>query len=203
MKTIIEVGANRGVDTENWIKDQNNQIYAIEPTPQLCSTLWDKFSKYNNFHLIQAAIDLDNGWKKFNIAGQGDWGCSSLYEFNDDLEKNWPGRTDFVVTDKINVLCLRLDTLLKISNIKHVDYLWVDAQGNDFRVLQSLGDKIYNVNQGRCEVAYNVELYKGTDNRIDIVKPWLESKGFTVTVEPDRMNKVDKQHKECDLVFTR
>jgi FkbM family methyltransferase len=203
MKTIIEVGANSGTDTKKWIKDSSNRVFAIEPTPQLCSILWNKFSTYENFHLIQAAIDLDNGWRKFNVAGHGDWGCSSLYDFNTDLETTWPGRTDFKVTEKINVLCFRLDTILKISNINEIDYLWIDAQGNDFRVLQSLGDNIHNVKEGKCEVAYSVELYKDTSNRIDVVKPWLESKGFSVEVNLDRVNRYDKQHKECDLIFKK
>lgn len=47
---------------------------------------------------------------KFNIAGQADWGCSSLLEFSNGLDKTSPGRTDLKVTDTITVNTIRLDT---------------------------------------------------------------------------------------------
>ena len=66
MKTIIEVGSNRGTDTERWLTDSNNQVYCFEPTPELCSLLWTKFSKYKNFHLLAGAVDIENSWKIFS-----------------------------------------------------------------------------------------------------------------------------------------
>lgn len=197
MKTVLEVGANKGTDTARWLRDRDNLVYAFEPTPELCTELWNKFSHDENFFLIPAAVDIENAWKIFNVAGQKDWGCSSLHEFSDDLNVTWPNRSDFKVTKKINVMCTRLDTFIKNYNIGTIDYLWIDAQGNDFNVLKSLGKYIKNVQSGKCEVSYTVELYKNTDNTINSVKPWLESNGFTVTVTPD------KTGKECDLHFKR
>lgn len=196
MKTIIEVGANRGTDTEKWLTDKENTVYCFEPTPELCSILWEKFSNLPNFHLFAGAVDIENSWKNFNIAGQKDWGCSSLHNFNQDIDSLWPKRKDFKFTKSVNTFCIRLDSFIEMSNIKVIDYLWIDAQGNDWNVLKSLGNKIDLVKEGKCEVAYTVNLYN-TDNTIDNVKPWLEKRGFTVSVVPD------SAEKECDLHFKK
>jgi FkbM family methyltransferase len=196
MSIIVEVGANKGTDTEEWVKDPNNTVYCFEPTPELCSLLWEKFSTFPNFHLFPGAVDVENAWRVFNIAGQKDWGCSSLHTFNENINELWSGRADFKFTKSVNTFCIRLDSFLEMSNIETVDYLWIDAQGNDWNVLKSLGKRIDSVKEGKCEVSYTVNLYN-TDNTLENVKPWLEKRGFVVSVIPDKVGK------ECDLHFKR
>ncbi|NDA03128.1 MAG: recombinase RecA [Burkholderiaceae bacterium] len=60
-----------------------------------------------------------------------------------------------------------------IDNIEQIDYLHIDAQGNDFNVLKSLGDKISIVVEGNIEAADKVDLYKGIDNRADDIRNYL------------------------------
>ena len=199
MGIIFEIGANWGTDTVKFLADPNNTVYAFEPIPHLIRHLDKELGKNQNLHLINAAIDIENGWRNFNISDVSDWGVSSFYEFSDDIQTIWPGRDDFRWTDhRTNVMCMRLDTFMEWYSIPHIDYLWIDAQGNDFRVLKSLGDKIKTVKEGRCEVALSTELYKGTENTVSIVQPWLEEQGFTVTVQPDLCG-----GREADLVFKR
>lgn len=197
MKTVIEVGANRGTDTERWFKDQNNIVYAFEPTPELILFLKEKFKDQENFNLIPAAVDIENSWKWFNIAGNRDWGCSSLYDFNPNIQELWPKRPDFVVTDRCKVLTMRLDTFMDTYKIKSVDYLWIDAQGNDFLVLQSLGKRISDIKEGKCEAALTVDLYTNSENKVEVIQPWLEKRGFVCEITPD------KRHKEADIHFKR
>jgi FkbM family methyltransferase len=180
MRTIIEVGANDGRDTIQFLNDENNNVFCFEPTIELQVVLHNKYKNFKNFHLVPAAVDTENGFKMFNIAGQSDWGCSSLYEFAEKelLEQTWPGRTDFKITDQYKVMTMRLDTFLENNNITQVDYLWIDAQGNDFKVLQSLGDRINSVKDGRCEATYQHILYKNTVNDAQTIKTWLEERNF-------------------------
>jgi len=178
MKTIIEVGANNGHDTLQFLNDTNNNVFCFEPTVELQVVLHNKYKHFKNFHLISAAVDINNGFQWFNIAGQADWGCSSLYEFSENLEQTWPGRPDFKTTDQYKVMTMRLDTFFENYNITEVDYLWIDAQGNDFKVLQSLGDKINMVKNGKCEAAYETVLYKNTNNNAHDIKAWLEERNF-------------------------
>jgi FkbM family methyltransferase len=141
--------------------------------------------------------DITNGFKQFNIAAVEDWGCSSLNEFADDRFDNFPGR-DIRTTHSVKVMTLRLDTFMNIHNIKEVDYLWIDAQGSDFNVLKSLGDRIKDVKSGKCESFYAADLYKNCNNKTDDIVKWLDENGFNCTV------KIDKQEqKEADIYFER
>jgi FkbM family methyltransferase len=186
---IVEVGANQGQDTEKFLEKPENIVYSFEPIPELAFRLWEKHGQNKNFHLITAAIDVENGWKKFNISKGGDWGCSSLHDFAADLHKVW-SRPDFRYdTFLANAMCIRLDTFMDIFNIREIGYIHIDAQGNDFNVLKSLGNKINVVRSGVVEVSNKVELYDIKDNHVNVVKPWLEERGFKTRVEDDGVGK--------------
>lgn len=178
MKTIIEVGSNDGGDTLQFLNDSNNNVFCFEPTVELQVILHNKFKHFENFNLIPAAVDTTNGFQWFNVAGSSNWGCSSLYEFAENLDKTWPGRTDFHTTHRYKVMTMRLDTFFNNNNITEVDYLWIDAQGNDFNVLKSLGDNINLIKHGKCEATYEQVLYKETDNSAHDIKQWLEERNF-------------------------
>jgi len=199
MRVIIECGANFGIDTQSLHSQYPDAvIYAFEPTIELfCMHLYPKFASNPKIKLFPFAIDINNGYTKFNVAGQADWGCSSIYEFSDDIENKWPDRSDFKFTHSYLVPTITLFDFCEMQNIDEIDYLWIDTQGNDFNVLKSLGNKISNVNKGRCEASLDVELYKNTENKIDNIKPLLESAGFKVSVHPH----IHK--KECDIFFER
>lgn len=180
MKTIIEVGANSGTDTINLAAD-GSTVYAFEPTHELVkNNLWPLSKQYPNIKVVPFAVDTVNNFTTFNIAGQWDWGCSSLHSFSGQWE-----REDFHFTDSYQVPTITLYDFCNLYNINFIDYLWVDAQGNDFNCLLSLKDKINIVKEGRCEVALTKELYKDTNNNIKYVKPWLEQQGFIVEIYPD------------------
>ena len=201
MGVIIEVGANEGQDTVEFLK-QGKKVYCFEPIPNHAKNLWDRFGKDPNFHLMTIAIDLENGYRKFNIEERADWGCSSLHDVS---EKN-PNGINF--TSHIeNVMCMRLDTFMDLYKIDQIDYLHVDTQGNDFRVLQSLGNYIDRVEEGVAEVSKKEKYYNVDDNTVDIVKPWLESKGFIVDVVDDGIGKehtgAHPNGNEANLFFKR
>lgn len=196
MGTIIEVGANSGSDTQNFLS-MGHVVYSFEPTPELILHLQQRFKNIETFHLAPMAVDIEEGWARFNIAGGGDWGCSSLYNFTPNIHEKWAGRPDFLMTDQVTVMKIRLDTFMDIYGIDRVDYLWIDAQGNDFRVLQSLGDRIDDIFEGKCEGAYTVDLYTDTDNSVHSISKWLQDRGFETTISPDNVGK------EADVHFRR
>lgn len=196
MRTVIEVGANTGTDTENFL-NSGDKVFAFEPTPELILQLQQKFGSNPNFFLIPMAVDTKNGWAKFNVAGQGDWGCSSLYEFSDNIHEKWPGRPDFKTTHSYTVMTIRLDTFIQANEIKTIDFLWIDAQGNDFNVLKSIGEYIHLVKEGKCEGSYTVDLYSNTNNNVFAISEWLKQNGFKTTIVPDDVSK------EANITFYR
>ena len=196
VKTIFEVGANTGEDIQRYLSDEENIIYAFEAAPHLYFELIKRFKNEKRLHLINSAVDETNGFRKFNISHQA--GCHSLHDFIENVAQDWEGHTELVHYDYIqNMPCIRLDSFMNLYNIKKIDFLEIDTQGNDWNVLKSLGDRIDDVVEGKCEAAYNLSLYK-TENNWQDVKSWLESKNFEVKLIPHETEDV-----EIDLAFYR
>lgn len=180
-KIIFDVGANNGhTFFQNAI--DGDIVYAFEPTPELINYIKKVISEKNikNYNLIEAAVSDFEGTSKFNIAGQGDWGCSSLHEFSENLDKTWPGRSDFKVTHVVEVKVIRMDNFIKKNNIESIDYLHIDTQGNDLNVLKSFGNELHRVKEGVMEVPYSVFLYKNIPSKKECID-FLESNGFEIT----------------------
>jgi FkbM family methyltransferase len=185
MKKMIkfDVGANSGNDTKSLASD-GSIVYAFEPTHELLiNHLWPLSRQNENIKVIPFAVDIKNSFQIFNIAGQSDWGCSSLYEFSDDIHTKWADRSDFKKTHSYQVPTITLYDFCNLYDIDRIDFLHVDAQGNDLNVLISLKDKIKIVKEGTVEASNAVDLYKGVNNRIEDVRSFLISNGFQIIEE--------------------
>jgi FkbM family methyltransferase len=179
----FDVGANMGKDTQRLAAD-GSIVYAFEPTQELLHQfLWPIQKQNPNVIVVPFAVDVENGFKTFNISANRDWGCSSLYDFADDIHQKWPNRPDFVKTHSYKVPTITLYDFVNMYNIPSIDYLHIDAQGSDFKVLLSLKDKISIVKSGVVEAWNKVELYKGTSNSAVEIRNFLLSNGFTITRE--------------------
>lgn len=106
-RIVFEVGANKGTDTAKFL-DEGSTVYAFEPTPELILELKNKFKVHPGYMPVPLAVDLENRWTVFNIAGSSDWGCSSIHEFNPNIHQEWGGRPDFKTTDQCRVMTIRL-----------------------------------------------------------------------------------------------
>jgi FkbM family methyltransferase len=179
---LFDVGAHDGTTFAGlaralpWI-----HVYAFEPTPELAAVIERAHSNLGNYHLVRKAIGETPGKARFNVVGRGDWGCSSLLDFSDGLERTWPGRTDFEVTRTIEVDVMRLDTFVAERGISRIDFLHVDAQGVDLQVLRSLGEHIALVKGGVIEVPQSAEvkLYRGQHTREEALE-FLRAHGFEI-----------------------
>ena len=194
---IFDVGANFGKTFMNHAR-QGNHVYAFEPTPHLISEIKKWCFDIPTYHLIEMAVSDVEGVMDFNVAGQADWGCSSLYQFSDDLKEKWGWRTDFKVTETIKVDVIRLDTFILKNNISKIDYLHVDTQGNDLKVMKSLGAEIGRVKSGVIEVSNLVSLYKNTPTKEECLN-FLEETGFAI----ERIEDSDGMNYEQNVYFTR
>lgn len=182
-KIIFDVGANNGDSFIDEAKQNPNiLVFAFEPTPKLIDIIKSKTKDLSNYVLIEKAVSNFNGKAKFNIAGQSDWGCSSLLEFSDKSKTHWKDRTDFKVTEQIEVDVITLESFIIEKQIPKIDYLHIDAQGSDLNILKGMGDFIKIVKSGKIEAGNKVDiLYKGQntvkesiefikDNMFDIPK---------------------------------
>lgn len=195
---IFDVGANDGNSCFHYSHNSSNIVYAFEPTPRLINDCLNP-KRRNNYIVVPYAISDFDGESTFNIAGQADWGCSSLHEFEDNLDETWPGRWDFKVTEKITVPVKRMDTFIKENNIEKIDFMHCDTQGNDLTVLQSFGEYISILESGVVECANKNPLYKQVDNSLESVKEFLEKNNFDIV----KIETNDIQDNEMNIHFKK
>jgi FkbM family methyltransferase len=199
-KVIFDVGANNGSSSIPLAKSQPSYlIFAFEPTPEMVNEIKSQTDDLENYVIVQKAVSDYNGTAEFNVAGNWDWGCSSLLEFSDKSKTEWPGRTDFSVTNKLKVQVIRLDTFIEINKINKIDYLHIDTQGSDLNVLNGLGNYIDMVNEGTMEAGTDDDiLYDGQNKLNESVKFLLQNKFKIIGV-----NSNDVFCNEVNIIFKR
>ena len=195
---LFDLGANDGSYGISELEKNKDAIcFAFEPTPYLINKIKTKINEQNlndRYHLIPCAVSNFIGKTIFNIAGQCDWGCSSLLEFSDNLDTTWPGRTDFKVTETIDVQTITLKYFIEhIIPIKidKIHYFHCDTQGSDLNILQGMGEYVHLIEEGCVEAASsnNTQLYKN-QHTIDDIKNFLINNNFSITsiVSNDQFN---------------
>lgn len=180
---LFDIGANWGTDSLKRTETTPDIItYAFEPTPELANHLRNESVNYaDRYHIYEVAVSDFNGTSQFNIADQADWGCSSLNTFSDDLERTWPGRSDFKFNRSINVQVVTLESWFEEQDLKieKIDWFHCDTQGSDLRVLQGMGKYINLIQEGEVESAYNTKLYK-ENHTFEETESFLKLKGFKI-----------------------
>ena len=201
-KLIIEVGANDGREV-NRLLDQfpDAHYYGFEPTLELYSNLNKMFGHIDRVNFYPIAISNYNGFATFNVAGQDDWGCSSLFNFPDNIQDIWPGRSDFKTTHRYKVPVMKMSLFLDnyINEDFEIEYVWIDAQGSDLNVLESFEHHFNKIKAGRVEVANRIEIYTVTNNTLNNAIDMLEDRGYMYSVHYGNGQKSE----EVDVEFCR
>ena len=168
---IFDVGAFNGLDGLILaIKNPESMVHAFEANPNLIKEIKRnkkkielfKKIKIKNYKINNYAVSNKNGLLKFNIAKNPT--VSSLNEFSNNLDITWPGYREAhcTVVKKIKVKSITLEKYCNDNKINIINYLHVDTQGSDLKVLKGLKKKIKIVQKGVLEAALNLKnsLYK-------------------------------------------
>ena len=105
--------------------------FAFEANPELCRTLQNKYAKYKNVFIINAAVTDYDGNINFNISSNGGE-SSSIGNFN----KEW--NNNIRMEETITVECINLNNFLLKKEIKFINNYISDIQGMDLTVLKTL-----------------------------------------------------------------
>lgn len=180
MKYIFDVGANNGSSCLNFINDPNITVVGFEPTPEMYSIIEQQIIGAKNYILVKKAVSNFNGKAVFNVAGQADWGCSSLLDFSEKSITHWRDRTDFKVTHQIEVDVITLEKFVTEMGIEEIEYLHCDTQGSDLNVLRGLGDKLKILKSGVIEAASEKDILYNGQNTVDECIAFLIENGFDI-----------------------
>jgi FkbM family methyltransferase len=154
-RTFVQVGAFTGDDELiAECRRTGDRLYMFEPNPKRVAELEHKCAGAPTVHVVAKAVSNYNGTATFHIAGYDD--CSSLQNFDAAANTAWvhpyhPYK-HFEMVDQLTVEVIRLDTFFEQEDIHEVERIEIDAQGEDLRVVESLGSHIADVRKIQIEV---------------------------------------------------
>lgn len=154
-RTIIQVGAHTGDDgLIAACRRYGHRLFMFEPNPTRVAELREKVGAAATVEVVACAVSNFDGRATFKIAAHDD--CSSLQDFDANANQTWvhdwhPYKR-FEMVNEVEVPVVRLDTFFEERGITTVDLIEIDAQGEDLRVVESLGDRIADVKRIQMEV---------------------------------------------------
>tara|TARA_R110000822_G_scaffold301485_1_gene425330 strand:- start:18 stop:713 length:696 start_codon:yes stop_codon:yes gene_type:complete len=148
----LDLGANIGMSALRAEKSGASKLYCIEPDPG-----------------VYEALEMNKGdnWEVFNIA-------IADYDGNIDIPK-WPDWWD-----NVSRPCITLENFFNTNNIQHINYMKVDIEGYEIKIMPQISKAIYNkIDKIFVEYHENVEISKTERNekRLDFTKSII-SKGY-------------------------
>tara|TARA_Y100000590_G_scaffold449208_1_gene586988 strand:+ start:11107 stop:11901 length:795 start_codon:yes stop_codon:yes gene_type:complete len=189
------------------------KIYAFEPIrgskKRILKNLKkiEKFFnvKINNYKIINSAISDYNGYTNFYETHYRVG--SSLLKPKKKLNKIWSHSKDYLIKTigqgikmkkKYKVKVQTLETICKKNSISKINYLHIDAQGNDLRVIDGLKNFKNYVESGVVEVAKNnkVKIYNREQSYKDLKKKFKKWR-FIIT----KIEEVQKNHPGINVYF--
>jgi len=184
--TIFDIGGCEGEESIRYSRIfPFSQIFIFEPLPNNQKLIVENIEKYKveNIKLIPFAVSDVDGFSEFYVSSghpehessELDWDfgnkSSSLLSPEKLNNQSW-----LQFNEKINVETFTLNSFFIANNILGVDFIHMDVQGAELKVLKGAKDYIKKIKAIWLEVA-DVELYKGQPLRIDI-ENFMKANGF-------------------------
>lgn len=168
---VIEAGAQFGEDTV-WMSNlwPKGQIYAFEPVPETFEILKKQHEHTSNVQIFQLALSNKIEETEMYLAG----GASSLLRPSEGFNRDY-FHAD--LANPIKVLSTTLDEWAFKTNVNKIDFLWLDMEGNELRMLQACPEMLQTVKLIYTEVSFQ-RFWEGCVQYEDL-KKWLEAQGFS------------------------
>ncbi|SHM51644.1 methyltransferase, FkbM family [Mucilaginibacter sp. OK098] len=173
--SYFDVGANKGNWSSYILENSGNNltsIYLYEPGNSAFSIISDRFKDLSNVQITKIALSDHIG--KLDFYEQENAG-----ELSSASEKWVSGNSS-----KIEVETSTLDSELSRLQLKHLDYLKIDTEGFDLKILKGAMDAITHHKIGFIQFEYNYvwtmtgstllsayELLEGCGYKVYLIKP--------------------------------
>jgi len=166
---FCEVGANDGVQKSNslFFEKLGWAGICIEPLPQAFNAL----QKNRKCICENFAINLEEGESEFlEINGYAEMLSGLVNEYSPEHLDRVKGEINHYggYSKTIKVKTTKLQTLFDKHNIENIDYLSIDTEGNELKVLETIDYKKTNIFAITIENNYQINNFR----------LFLESKGF-------------------------
>ena len=166
---LFDIGACEGEESIRYKNIfPNSSLFLFEPLPKNQELIRENIKKYDlqNSTLITVALSDVDGFTEFYISsGQPDGVEPNLdWDFGNKSSSLLVPRTDnlpkwLTFNDVIKVQTMTLNSFLEKNKIEYIDFVHMDVQGAELKVLEGAQEKIQNIKAIWLEVS-NIELYK-------------------------------------------
>lgn len=175
----IDVGAHHGEHTIGTAQGNPGlTIYAFEPNLRVASFL---FGRAQNYVVLPMAVAETDGCSQLHVNSCDS--ASSLLVMDEDARRSWKGGDGLHEESIVTVPTIRLDTFMSIVGISRVDFLKIDAQGNDLAVVRSAGPRLRDIRKITLEVDITPKrLYQGAPSKQEVLS-FMQGAGFRLVSE--------------------
>jgi FkbM family methyltransferase len=175
---ILEAGAHVGFDTAQFAMLYPKAIiHAFEPVPDIYKQLEENTQKFSNVIRYKKALGLQNGKDFIYVSTGGVQGSSSLLA----PEKHTELFPEVSFQNQIEIETIKMDTWAEQNKINNIDFMWLDMQGYELKVL-SQGLKTISKTKAIYMEVNLEELYKGCPLKNEVIET-MKSYGFSVYKE--------------------
>ena len=183
---VFDIGGCEGEESLRYSRIfPSSQVFVFEPLPNNQKLIVENIEKYEveNVKLIPFAVSDVNGCLEFHVSSghpehesnKLDWDFGNKSSSLLPPEKlNNPSWLKF--RKKIDVETITLNSFLLTNKMEEVDFVHMDVQGAELKVLMGAKGYINKIKAVWLEVA-DIELYKGQPLRVDI-ENFMTKNGF-------------------------
>ena len=166
---LVIIGAHNGLGLEELILKQKNKVLLIEPVNYNLQSLKVRFENIDNIIIENVGISDERNQIQFYYIKE-----SSLKK----LGKEWASgigsfkkkhlldhhRKRFQITEndleETNVKILVFDDLVKKYNINEIEYLFIDTEGYDYKIIKSIDFNKIKINKLKFEYKHLDDTFK-------------------------------------------
>lgn len=183
--TILDIGGCEGEESIRYSRIfPDSSIYIFEPLPENHKLVEENIIKYKakNVSLVPFAVSDEEGFFQFYVSsGHPENQPKDLdWDFGNKSSSLLPPEINphkwLNFNDTINVKTITLNSFLANNKINIVDFIHIDVQGAELKVLIGARDFLKKTISIWLEVA-DIELYKNQPLRKDI-ENFMNSNGF-------------------------
>jgi FkbM family methyltransferase len=142
MKNFVQIGSNIGNDYfYRFCKNEpRSNIYLIEPNIKIFELLKENYKSILDLHNILffnngIITEETNFLNKLYLYGENDGGLSSLLN-----RKSWQH-----VSETIDFNPITFNDFCKETNLNHIDLLFIDTEGFDYTILNSIDLNVIDI----------------------------------------------------------
>ena len=166
---LVIIGAHNGSGLEQLILEKKNKVLLIEPVNYNLQSLKSRFKNLENIIFEKAGISDERNQIKFyyvkesSVKKLGKEWASGIGSFKkkhllDHQRKRFQITESDIEEESVNILVFE-DLLIKY-NINEIDYLFIDTEGFDYRIIKSIDFNKVKINKIKFEYKHLDDTFK-------------------------------------------